>query len=88
MLRQKKFHEKEYMLDTLASLMANTFLENQNCAKEIHRVIENANSELINKKYHGIWCSYRETQHYITEIEGLDLVWQQIRNRIILLFDL
>ena len=35
------------MLDTLASLMANTFLENQNCAEEIHRVIENANSELI-----------------------------------------
>jgi len=26
--------------------MANTFLENQNCAEEIHRIIENANSEL------------------------------------------
>jgi len=26
--------------------MATTFLENQNCAEEIHRIIENANSEL------------------------------------------
>ena len=26
--------------------MATSFLENQNCAEEIHRVIENANSEL------------------------------------------
>ena len=27
--------------------MARSFLENQNCAEEIHRIIENANSELI-----------------------------------------
>ena len=26
--------------------MATSFLENQNCAEEIHRVIENANTEL------------------------------------------
>lgn len=27
--------------------MTNSFLENQNCAEEIHKIIENANSELI-----------------------------------------